>query len=871
MSKLKLVAKKISFLLLVLSLASCQKEKPSEPNTPIPSAIPSADKGSGNTETEESYSLSSTRDHGSLSFTVSEKNTDRAKEGETVTVLLSFDEGYEFDKISSTSSSVSFAEVEKGKKYSFVRPKENVSVEVTAKIKIWNKFEAESVLLLGNSISSFQGVKRGDSFCLGTNVNCSFTGTADYTYEAEVNGKKRSLNKQESTYSFSFQVTSSFSLIVSQWKNPSASGIQFSYNESSNYKIYGRRNGSSYSKDDFSFYLIADKGYEVTGQYLIDGASGLDLSIGDDGLVALTNLPDDAKSVSLNLSSRVVGSGNIFFDPEEEAKLILEKGKTVNVLKGDFVSIKAKGREGYKPVSAKVTKKGTEEVLQSRFVPEEGLLTFTRPEYDVSVSFEIAVPLSLSFTPNEAIKDRKFTIDGKETTKAFPTDTVYLEPTFNDGYKPSDTIFYYQEGKEVDRKTDALSDVRFSFTMPSTSVQITCVSSRYYKVSFTGTTDAYHVVRQRTEYKENEIVSFSLTANTGYEIVSVKLGEPLLSKDSSGNYNFPRPKGNAEISIETKTIATGTLVFKKDEGIENVVLTDGGNELQSGDNVNVGDKIEATISLKEGYQLKKEGGIVLTPASDNLTKVDEGKYTFTRPSPDKDGKVTLALASEPIVYPKLKVNYDSNTLVLTKVYDQTGGKNYLNPTFPLSSIPSGHKVSVSVHVKDPTVYDYKTIKAVRTTSKGETTRKITEAYSEKYDSVFTFTRPDEDVSFSLSVEKKKVEPAKTYSLQFSTYEEDSIGNGKFGYNLDGSSSYSTNTRTYKTGDTLYVKPNLTEEELKVANDNWQKWVVGLRDKSGTIKKRVSLTDGTSVVQIKLDLSADLSIGLTQVYYKYKDF
>lgn len=868
MSKLKLVAKKISFLLLVLSLTSCQKEKPSEPNTPIPSAIPSADKGSGSTEKEESYSLSSTREHGSLSFTVSGKSTDRAKEGETVTVLLSFDEGYEFDKITSSSSSVSFVEVEKGKKYSFVRPKENVLVEVTAKTR--NKFEAESVLLLGNSISSFQGVKRGESFYLGTSVNCSFTGTADFTYEAEVNGKKRTLNKKENNYTFSFQVTSSFSLVVSQWKNPSASGIQFSYNGSSEYQIYGRENGGSYSKDDFSFYLIADKGYEVTGQYLIDGASGLDLSIGDDGLVALTNLPDGAKSVSLNLSSRVVGSGNIFFDPDEEAKLILEKGKTVNVLKGDFVSIKAKGREGYKPVSAKVTKKGTEDVVQSRFVPEEGLLTFTRPECDVFVSFEIAVPLSLSFTPNEAIKDRKFTVDGTETTKAFPTDTVYLEPTFNDGYKPSDTIFYYQEGKEVDRKTDALSDVRFSFTMPSTSVQITCVSSRYYKVSFTGTTDAYNVERQRTEYKENETVSFSLTANTGYEIVSVKLGETILSKDSSGNYNFPRPKGDAEISIETKTIATGTLVFKKDEGIETIVLTDGKKELQSGDNVNVGAKIEATISLKEGYQLKKEGGIVLTPASDSLTKVDEGKYTFTRPSPDMDGQVTLAVTSEPITYPKLTVNYDSNALVLTKVYDQTASKHYNKPSFPLSSIPSGHKVSVSVHVKDTAVYDYTTIKAVRTTSKGETTRKITEAYSEKYDSMFTFTRPDEDVSFSLSVEKKKVEPVKTYSLQVSTYKDDSIGSGKFGYNLDGSSSYSTEARTYKAGDTLYVKPNLTEEEIKVANDNYQKWVVVLRDKYG-IKKQVSLADGTSVVQIKLDLSTDLSIGLTQVYYTDKDF
>lgn len=213
MSKLKLVAKKISFLLLVLSLASCQKEKPSEPNTPIPSAIPSADKGSGSTEKEESYSLSSTREHGSLSFTVSGKSTDRAKEGETVTVLLSFDEGYEFDKITSSSSSVSFAEVEKGKKYSFVRPKENVLVEVTAKTR--NKFEAESVLLLGNSISSFQGVKRGESFYLGTSVNCSFTGTADFTYEAEVNGKKRTLNKKENNYTFSFQVTSSFSLVVS--------------------------------------------------------------------------------------------------------------------------------------------------------------------------------------------------------------------------------------------------------------------------------------------------------------------------------------------------------------------------------------------------------------------------------------------------------------------------------------------------------------------------------------------------------------------------------------------------------------------------------------------------------------------------------
>ena len=778
--------KSLLLILPLVFLGACAESK-------LPDGSTSAESSD---KQQNKHSLGFVNENGSVLFKVGGEIVSEAKEGDLIDVYLTFNEGYRFKEFA--NKEIAFTEVKKGEVYSFSMPNSDITITVKSEAKkVLNLTEVKAY---SSHIIDIDGLTQ-KTFYEGDEVEFSFKGLEGKKYKFFVNGSEFDIEEADGKFHGTFAVPSvDFKIEIFEYYIPSSTGVRVTFNaDDLNYKVYGIENEATYQFDgDMTFYIIGNYGVKISGNYLFDGASGLPLSIQDDGLVTIP-VKEDAKSVTINIEASQVGAGNITFKEDDLDKLKIETSKTTNVFYGDFVSIKATGETGYKPISATVTD-GEEKEIASVFIANDGLLTFTMPQSSVLIDFEIATPKTLSFTASDALKTGEFLVNSLTTTSAFPTDEVEFVPTLNEGFLTSDATFFYQEGKELTKRKDSLGETRFFFTVPSEGeVNVTCQADRYYSVTFKGEADTFSVSDKDAIFKAGEKASFAIKANEGYQIDSVSITGVEVSLED-GKYVFTMPAHDVEIVVKTSEVKTVSLVFKKGTGVSSFEARDEkNNKIYDYGAVTVGSKVTLSFGFENGYEFKS-----LTSNNTNVAFKKESDTSYSFIVIEMEETLTLTLEGQKIVYPAINLVDSSKLFTSFDLSSSTTGRKN-NVTFPFEEVPTGEKVTIYANAKKDTV-DTSTFK-VESSLKDTTITVIGDQGYSDVQMAFSFVMPNSPISLTLSIDKKAVEEENTNPLALS------MDQYQLEYNFDGSDQYVQTDGKFSLGKTIYLHSLLTEEQF----------------------------------------------------------
>ena len=788
--------KGILLLLPFLLLVSCQNN-----NSQVSNSINSELSTSVSNSSEsvvKTYKLSSNIENGNVKFKVNEKEVDKAEVGATVNVYLTIIDGYKFKEFS--NKDLTFTEVEKDKVYSFIMPNKDVTISVVTEAK--KEVKLTSIKAFSSNVTNITDLT-GKVFYEGEEFSFNFNGLENREYKFFVNDTEYKAEKLDNNqFKATFVVPNKeFAIEIYEYYKESSTGVTVTFNSNDvNYKVYGIENNKTYEvTNTLEFYIVGKYGVKVSGNYVLDNAGGMPLNIANDGKVSIS-LSENTKTVRINIEASLVGAGNISFNKDDQDKLKIDVSKTINVFYGEFISITVTGLTGYKPISATVTDDKNSKV-NSNFIPSNGLLTFTMPKSNVLIDFEIATPKALAYTSSEALKSGKFYVNSLEVTSAFPTDDVEFDPTLNDGYLKSDATFYYQEGKQLTKRTDASGEVRFSFTMPlDGDVNITCEADKYYAISFVGDSQTFSVPNKNTMYKEGQQVSLSINPTNGYKIISVTLDGQELTL-TNGKYVFTMPNKNVSINVNTEKVKTVSFYLKKDDKIvKSFDAYNGDTKIDSFTPVDVGSTITLKFSFNTGYEFKS-----LTSNNPNVkfTKVSDLEYTFV--VLEMDDTLDITLEGQKVTYPAINVTDSSKLFTSYDIYSTSvGRKNGIK--FPYTDVPVGEKATIYVHATKDTV-DASTFKV---TSSVENINLNVSKTDQGYTDVtlyFSFTMPTTPVTFTINIDKKAVEEENTNKLLLSmdTY--------KFEYKINDAKDYVQTEGKFKNGDTLHLHSLLTEDQF----------------------------------------------------------
>lgn len=793
---------------------------------------------------QKKYLISSNIKNGNVIFKLDEKEVKEAKAGDCVNVYLTFLEGYKFKEFA--NKDINFTEIKKDEIYSFIMPNNNVIIDVITEEK--NIVKLTGIKAYSSNITNIEDLIK-KIFYENDQISLTFNGLENKEYRFFVNGKEYNVEKIDGKFKGVFQVPNKdFSIEIFEYYISSSTGVQVTFNKDDlNYKVYGIENNKIYEFDgNLVFYIIGNYGVKISGNYILNGAGGLPLSIGVDNMVIIP-VKEDTKTININIVANQIGAGNIEFKDDDVDKLKIDISKTNNVFYGDFVSIKVKGLTGYKPISAMITDTNNKEI-KSIFIPSDGLLTFTMPEDNVLIDFEIVTPKLLSFSKSDILKSGEFLVNSLSTTSAFPTDDVEFVPTLNDGYLLTDATFYYQEGKSLTKKTDSLGNVRFMFNMPlEGEVNITCEADKYYSINFKGDVKTFSVPNKDLMYKEGQKVSLIINPTEGYQIDSVILNNQEL-KLENGKYSFDMPNYNVEIIVNTSEIKTVSLVLKKGDGVNLFEAYDNENKkLYDYSSVKVGTKVTLKFSFNVGYEFKN-----LISNNINVKFVKENDLVYSFIVLEMEDTLNVSLEGQKIVYPAINVIDNSKLFTSFDLSSNTTGrKNSIS--FPFSEIPTNEKVTIYANAKKDTV-DTSTFKV--TSSIDNINLKI--IGDQGYDNVvmvFSFTMPNNPITLTLDIEKK-VEKEKTNDLTLL------MDNYNLEYNFDGSNDYVQIDGKFSLNKIIYLHSLLTEEQFKnnsnvnsgYYNFGFQFLRADYNGKMSQVGKLVKITSYNQVSSVKLDYS-----------------
>lgn len=158
------------------------------------------------------------------------------------------------------------------------------------------------------------------------------------------------------------------------------------------------------------------------------------------------------------------------------------------------------------------------------------------------------------------------------------------------------------------------------------------------------------VVGLAEKYAANTPVIFTVTANPGYEVVSVMMNTTVLSVNNEGRYSFTMPAEDVTITVTTEedkpTVAPGQSVeCDSEEAAKKVTITVTDTEAAAaGQDAFIkavvkqnGDKWVVTVEINteaDGY----------ISADDTLVKVAQKLTEIANATEDEDGNVTVALS-----------------------------------------------------------------------------------------------------------------------------------------------------------------------------------------------------------------------------------
>ena len=200
------------------------------------------------------------------------------------------------------------------------------------------------------------------------------------------------------------------------------------------------------------------------------------------------------------------------------------------------------------------------------------------------------------------------TITGNKT-EAIEGESVEFSITPNSDYRLISV--------KVNDETLTESEDKYTFEMPAEDVTISVTYAELYNISVSSDHGIVTITGNKTEAIEGESVEFSITPNSDYRIIEVKLNDDTLT-ESDGKYTFEMPSEYVTISVTYAELydilvssahGTVTITGNKTEAIE-------------------GESVEFTIAPNSDYRIKD---ININNGNVEYSQT-QGKYTFEMPA-----------------------------------------------------------------------------------------------------------------------------------------------------------------------------------------------------------------------------------------------
>ncbi len=315
---------------------------------------------------------------------------------------------------------------------------------------------------------------------------------------------------------------------------------------------------------------------------------------------------------------------SVSVDPIPENGTITGYPETATV--GDTVSFTVTPATGYELVEGSVTVNGSAEGVHF----DGTHYTFEMPAEAVTITAEFkAIEYNIF-----ADAGKGGTIEGLDSSAAYGT-PVSFTVTPEDSYEVG-TVSILINGAYTPLTPDASGT--YTFEMPATDVTIVATfTANSYDVSAVQTTGGT-IAGYPTSATVGESVSFTVTPETGYELVegSVTVNGGAVTVHFDGtNYMFEMPAGAAEITAAFELATYNIFAEAYPHGTVEVSTT----------TANYNDTITVTVHPADGYV---SDGITITDAGGGqvgYTKVDDVTYTFTMPPSDVTVAATFTIDS----------------------------------------------------------------------------------------------------------------------------------------------------------------------------------------------------------------------------------
>lgn len=690
------------------------------------------------TEKIPSYAINYTEVTGAnVTFAVKGNEVSEAKANDEVTISVEVLEGYLFKEltVSDSSGTLDLATIEEGKTYSFIMPKEAVTVSLVVEVEK-KDYAISSIDILDDSFSIVtENFAVGSKFTEGTEVTLQVKGSLSRNFDSlglYVNGQVYMFSEDEdysSTYTVKFTMPSEDAKLVVSPMNDPAETCGFKYvveGDTSLFSVYGFDFSKNYLLDLTSysntyFYLIANPGVVVNSVKLyIDDNTYNSFSAGEsygtEGLYSF--YPDDrdgepTEKMRIVVDAEFVGIKTVTITNPENVNITgLEESYTP----GDEVVLGVTPKEGYfiNDVSA-VADDGSEVSAYYSEYSEE--VSFTMPKANVSLTFDLAQSKVINVTANENIADYYFTIgyDDDHVTSVNPGETVHVYATPKEGYEI--TNVYYQTGKACSKYS---WDDYWTFEYPEEGeINIVFETATKKSVSFTKS-EAYDLTIDESYFLPGDEVEFSVTPKLGYNITKVSTNNEEANKTLEesryykGEYTFTMPDANVEILVEYEQVETHALTFTVPEELYGFEIRDTyDNEISSGDLVNAGETLEISFSsIETGFNLDS---ITLSDGT-TLTKIDDETYQFVMPDSDvslsivisekakhafaleagTDSRVSVVVREEGTSYGEgFEMGYEGMALTATFELDDDSGDYYIDADSIKITTASGKNVEIT--------------------------------------------------------------------------------------------------------------------------------------------------------------------------------
>ena len=702
----------------------------------------------------------------------------KAKANDKVTLTLDIEEHYSLSELTVSSGDVNIEleTVKANEEYSFIMPSEEVTISVTTTY-IPQAYKVLSINNIDKEVSLVSDISVGTSYFENTDVTLEITynGSRFDYFKLYVNNEAYDftpIDEYSSNYTVTFKMpTTDINLTIAPFNEEVDSGTIFNIEyDSTQVDVYGIVDGGSYNIDNYTyvyFYIVPKDGFAIDVTYKFpDDYSVRFLSPYEEGHLyrLYSQNYEHEEKVNLTIEARYVGRKTVTIENDENVTI---EGLNKDYNPGDIVNLYLTANDGYVLNSFTIETESGKTIDNDVSYDSDYDISFEMPEENVIITLEVVTAKIINVTPNEFIAEYYFEEDsyfssGERITSAVPGTDIRVYATPVDGYEISKV--YYQENLTCKYSS---WDGYWTFTCPTEGeINIVFEVVQRKSVTYTPNDEVYSIEGLEETYLPGDKVEFEVYAEVGYKITGVTTNVDGLkvtqSTYESYSYSFVMPDNDVEIIVQYEQVETGVITFTAPDAINYFRLTNEyGNEIYSGDTVNVGE----TITLRYS---SIDNGYILNDIKINGDGIGSETYiTFTMPS--GGAEITFDIVQE--AYHNITLSEDVTIEGIYLRIRDNDNYEYMDDNYAYV----GHEVTAIINLDNDDYYLDPSLFKITTVSGQEIEFTTSNDIGDIANLVFTM--PDEEVIITPATgmyQKYNVTFANTEAQELLTFEE-SVG------------------------------------------------------------------------------------------------